>query len=152
MTFGRARLYFVAQNESLEGFLKPGSAPWHGLHHDMSRCNCVLQWLNHAFRRLVLYAIIATAFYAEYYLITRIVVVFREPEVGLITAIISKSPLLSAISHISDDKTNQRGCSFRSVVFLLLLDGGTLGSNDVCRGWCGPIKDLWTRPKYCRYG
>uniref|UniRef100_A0A7S3L3W8 Ion transport domain-containing protein n=1 Tax=Amphora coffeiformis TaxID=265554 RepID=A0A7S3L3W8_9STRA len=69
--FGRARVTFVAQNEALESFLRPGSDPTAGLEFVNSKRKRVWIIGTRLFRVLVLIAIIVTAMSAEVYLAAR---------------------------------------------------------------------------------
>ena len=60
MLFGRARVTFVAQNEALEAFLRPGVNPLRAFRGAMANRN-VLSRLSTIFRWFVLLGIIATA-------------------------------------------------------------------------------------------
>ena len=60
MLFGRARVTFVAQNEALEAFLKPGVNPLRAFRGPVAN-RTVLSRLSTIFRWFVLLGIIATA-------------------------------------------------------------------------------------------
>jgi len=91
LLFGRARVTFVAQNEALETFLRPGSNPMAGLKSLQSNQRRVLVLASRIVRYMVLCAIIATAFSAEIYLVTRVWSFFTIGNVQIFTLITSKS-------------------------------------------------------------
>ena len=61
MLFGRARVMFVAQNEALEAFLKPGVNPIEAFRGIMAPTRTKLSRVFTIFRWFVLLAIISTA-------------------------------------------------------------------------------------------
>lgn len=83
--FGRARVTFVAQNEALETFLRPGTNPFDGV-TAIESPGAMFIFFGRVLRWLVLIILIVTAAYAFVFLADRMYVGFRNgiPVVSLI--------------------------------------------------------------------
>lgn len=77
LLFGRARVTFVAQNQALESFLRPGTDPTDAL-KAWNNSSKLIGVASRFARWLVLVTLIGTAFDAEVYLVLRAVVLIRD--------------------------------------------------------------------------
>lgn len=75
--FGVARVTFVAQNEALEAFLRPGTNPLERL-SEFNTPKKATMWAGVTFRWLVLLTLLVTAMNAEVFLATRAVLSAKE--------------------------------------------------------------------------
>jgi len=85
--FGGARITFVAQNQALESFLRPGTNPINELKVIKSP-GTALMVFGRILRWFVLISLLVTAMYAEVYLVSRAVTGFRTRQLPLLTMVI----------------------------------------------------------------
>jgi hypothetical protein len=109
--FGRARVVFVAQNEALEAFLRPGSSPLNGVDTDSPRK--VFIRAVYVCRWLVLLTLISTALSAEVFLVGRAIVLLKEQDkwfivvVSILMAVVLTASLWSLILYLFEGVVNQ---------------------------------------------